>query len=491
VLLAASFPKFGLPSFAWVAVAPLFVAVSIRATAPLYTAWAAFRLGMMTGLVYFAGTLYWTVAVMSTYGGLPLAAAIPIAGLLVGYLALYVGAVAVLVGESVRRFGVAGVWLAPVFWVAAEWARGTIGSGFPWVPLGSSQITVLPIAQLASVTGVYGVSLLVALVSAAAAVVALSRKRHHLIGAALVLLLVMAVAGAGMMRLADGRLTSTGRVVRVGLVQGNVEQDMKWDPKYLEPILSRYLRLSREAILNGAQVVVWPEASTPFFLNRDSVYAEPIRTLAAQTKTPFVIGTDETNGTEIYNAASVIGADGKPRGSYRKIHLVPFGEYVPMKKLLFFVGPLVEAVSDFVPGTDFTVLDVGDGLRASVAICYESTYPTLTRAFVNGGAQLLLVITNDAWFGNSSAAYQHFQMGAMRAIETGRYLGRAANTGITAVVDPYGRTVARVDMFQPLTLTADVRLLDDRTIYTRIGDLVAWLCVALTAMVAVVLRRRA
>ncbi len=491
MLLAVSFPKFGLPTFAWGAVAPLFVAVALRATAPAYTSWAGFRLGLMTGFLYFAGTLYWTVSVMSTYGGLPIAVAIPIAGLLVGYLSLYTGAVAVLVGGAVRRFGVAGLWLAPVFWVAAEWARGTIGGGFPWVPLGSSQGSVLPIAQLASVTGVYGLSFLVALVSTAAAVVALSRRRNHLIAAAGVIFLVIVVAATGMMRLADGRLAASGRVVRVGLVQGNVEQDMKWDPKYREPILSRYLRLSRESILAGAELVVWPEASTPFFLDRDSAFAQPIRTLAAETRTPFVIGTDETDGTNIFNSASAIGADGLTRGSYRKIHLVPFGEYVPMKKLLFFVGPLVEAVSDFAPGTEATVLDIGDGRRAGVAICYESTYPTLARSFVNGGAQLLLVITNDAWFGNSSAAYQHFQMGAMRAIETGRYLARAANTGITAVVDPYGRTVARADMFQPVTLTADVRLLDDRTIYARTGDLIAWLCVALTAVVAVVLRRRA
>ena len=490
MLLAASFPKFGLPAFAWGAAAPLLVAVSIRATSTSYTPWAGFRLGLLTGWVYFSCTLYWTVSVMTTYGGLAMPVAIPVAGLLVAYLSLYVGLVAVLLGASVRRFGVSGVWLAPVFWVAAEWARGTIGGGFPWVPLGSSQGSVLPIAQLASVTGVYGVSFLVALVSTAAAVVALSRRRHHLLGAAGVIALVGVVAVAGMFRLADGRLVATGRVMRVGLIQGNIEQDMKWDPKYREPILSRYLRLSRESILGGAELVIWPEASTPFFLDRDSVFAEPIRTLAAQSRTPFVIGTDELDGQNVFNAASVIGADGRTRGGYRKIHLVPFGEYVPMKKLLFFVGPLVEAVSDFVPGTEASVLDIGDGRRASVAICYESTYPSLTRAFVNGGAQLLMVITNDAWFGNSSAAYQHFEMGAMRAIETGRYLARAANTGITAVVDPYGRVVARADMFQPLSLNADVRLLDGRTIYTRTGDLIAWLCVVLTAAVAVVLRRR-
>nr|MBP6715318.1 apolipoprotein N-acyltransferase [Acidobacteriota bacterium] len=356
---------------------------------------------------------------------------------------------------------------------------------------GSSQGSVLPIAQLASVTGVYGVSFLVALVSAAAAVLGLSRRPRQLIAVVGVVAVLAAVTVGGMLRLADNRLAESGRVLRVGLIQGNVEQDQKWDPRFRDAIVSRYLTLSREAILSGAQLVVWPEASTPFFIDRDSALAEPIRTLAEQTRTPFVIGTDEFDGTNIFNAASVIGADGRGRGSYRKMHLVPFGEYVPLKKLLFFVGPLVEAVSDFAPGTEASVLDVGEGVRASVAICYESTYPSLTRAFAQGGAQLLLVITNDAWFGTSSAAYQHFQMGAMRAIENGRYLARAANTGITAVVDPYGRVVKQAGMFEPLGLTADVRLLDSRTIYTRTGDLMAWLCAALTACVAVVLRRRA
>ena len=490
MLLAASFPKFGQPTFAWGALAPVFVAVALRATAPLYTPWAGFRLGLMTGWVYFSCTLYWTVSVMTTYGGLPTPVAILCAGLLVGYLSLYVGAVAVLLGGAVRRFGISGMWLAPVFWVALEWARGWIGGGFPWVPLGSSQGSVLPIAQLASVTGVYGVSFLVALVGTAAAVVGLSQRRNQLIASAAVVLLVVVVAAAGMMRLADSRLSTSGRVVRVGLIQGNVAQDQKWDAAFREAILTRYLRLSREALLSGAQLVIWPEASTPFFLDRDSALAAPIRALAAQARVPFVIGTDEYDGRLIYNAASVVGADGKARGSYRKIHLVPFGEFVPLKKLLFFVGPLVEAVSDFSPGTDPAVLDLGNGMRGSVAICYESTYPTLTRAFANGGAQLLMVITNDAWFGDSSAAYQHFQMGAMRAIETGRYLARAGNTGITAVVDPYGRVVAQADMFQATALAADVRLLDDRTIYTRTGDMIAWLCAALTLMVAVVLRRR-
>lgn len=467
------------------------MAVALRATEPRYTPWAAFRLGLLTGWVYFSCTLYWNVTTMTMYGGLALPVAVICAGFLVIYLSLYTGAAAVLLGSAVRRFGVAGLWLAPVFWVATEWARGWVGGGFPWIPLGSSQATVLPIAQLASVTGVYGLSFLVALVSAAAAVVGLSQKRSHVRGAMAVVLLVVAVAAAGALRMMDNRLASSGRVVRVGLVQGNVPQDMKWDPKNRDGILQRYLRLSRETLLAGARIVIWPESSTPFFLERDSALAAPIRALAAETKTTFVVGTDEFDGDRIYNTASVIGSDGRGKGVYRKMHLVPFGEYVPLKKLLFFVGPLVEAVSDFTAGTEASVLDLGDGIRGSVAICYESTYPTLARAFAAGGAQFLMVITNDAWFGTSSAAFQHFEMGALRAIENGRYLTRAGNTGITAVVDPYGRVVARSDMFEATALTWDIRLLEGRTIYTRTGDLIAWLCAALTVAFAVALRRRA
>lgn len=495
VLLAASFPKFGVPGFAWAALAPLVVAVALRVSAPRYTAWAAFRLGMATGVLFFAGALYWTVAVMTTYGGLPAAVAIGASSLLVLYLSLYVGLFAALVGSAVRRFGVAGVWLAPLFWVGAEWLRGALFGGFPWVPLGSSQSTVLPVAQLASIAGVHGVSLLVALVSTAAAVVALTRRRAHLAGSAAVFVLLVIVCVTGASRLSAHALTSAGTPMRVGLVQGNIPQDQKWDDRYRDAIIARYVGLSRAAIVDGAEVVVWPEASTPFFLNRDSALSAPMRALAAETRTPFVIGTDEVNaaGTEIFNAAGVIRADGQLGNSYQKIHLVPFGEYVPLKRLLFFIGPLVQAVSEFTPGTEPTVLDLGNGVRAGVAICYESIYPALTRDFASRGANLLMVITNDAWFGTSSAAFQHYEMGVMRAIETGRYLVRAANTGITAAVDPYGRVLVRAGMFEALSVTADVRLInstDGRTIYARTGDLAGWISTAVTLVMALALRRR-
>jgi apolipoprotein N-acyltransferase len=190
-----------------------------------------------------------------------------------------------------------------------------------------------------------------------------------------------------------------------------------------------------------------------------------------------------------YNPARLVDATGRSRATYRKMHLVPFGEYVPLKNLLFFVGPLVESVSDFSPGLEPVVFDV-DGRRMSVAICYESVYPGLTQAFVERGTQLLITITNDAWFGRSSAAYQHFDQGALRAIEQGRYFVRAANTGISGVVDPYGRNLLRTPLFEQTTAVVDVRLLNGRTIYSRIGDVVAWVSLLATAGVLLTRPRR-
>jgi apolipoprotein N-acyltransferase len=352
------------------------------------------------------------------------------------------------------------------------------------------------VAQVASVAGVFGLSWLVALVSTASAAVALSRRRVHLQGAIATALLLFVVATAGALRVARGALARTGEVVRVGLVQGNIDQAVKWDPAYREPIIRRYLDLSRQVIGAGAALVVWPESSTPYFLEVDPVLSAPLRRLAAEARTPFIVGTNEFEAgatreeNRLYNSAVDIGPDGRSRGTYRKMQLVPFGEFVPFRSLLFFVGRLVESVGDFTPGAAPVVLDAG-GWRVGVSICYESVYPWISRAFVRRGSRLLATITNDAWFGRTSAPYQHFEQGALRAIEEGRYFIRAANTGISGAVDPYGRTIRRTSLFETAAVTVDVRLLDQRTIYSYAGDLVAWLSIAVAASVLLLAWRRA
>ena len=475
VLLAVSFPKFGHPAIAWIAISPLIVAAALSASGP--TLRRPFLLGFIAGGLYFGGALYWVVDVMTTYGGLSTPVAALVGILLVVYLALYPAWFALMVAASVRRWGISGVWLSPFLWVGGEWVRSWMLNGFPWVMLGSSQSSVIPIVQAASVVGVYGLSAIVALVGTAAAMFALTRRARHRWAAVGVVLFVGVLATLGMLRVMRGTLTQTGTVLRVGLVQGNVAQGQKWNPAFRDVILSRYLDLSRRVIGSGAGLVVWPEASTPFFFNLEGAMAQPIRRLASESRTPFLIGTDELERREghdaYYNSAVLVGADGSSGALYKKMWLVPFGEYVPFKRILFFVGPLVEAVSDFSAGDEPVVFDL-DGHRISVAICYESIAPWISRAFVRHGSQLLATITNDAWFGRSSAAYQHFEQGAIRAVEEGRYVVRAANTGISGAVDPYGRVIHRTPLFETTTAVVDVRLLDGRTIYSYIGDVVAF-----------------
>jgi len=455
-----------------------------------------FLLGMLSGFVYFVGTLYWIAIVMATHGGLPTFGAWALMGGLAVHLSLFVGLFTWWLGRGVRRFGMAGVWLAPCLWVATEWLRAWLGWEFPWVLLGSSQATVVPVVQLASVTGVYGLSALIALVSTAAAVMALGHRSTHRRGVMAVGALVVVVVAWGTWRVHDGALAQMGSPIRVRLLQGNVPQDTKGNPAFASAIVDRYIGLSRQVIGDGAQLVIWPEASIPFYFDLDPRQAAPIRRLAAEARVPFILGTDDWEPARdgqpqrFYNTAVLVGTDGATRASYRKVRLVPFGEFVPFKKILFFVGTLVEAVSDFTPGQEFTVFDV-EGSRLSVAICYEAVYASVARAFVNGGSQLLTTITNDAWFDRSSAATQHFEQAALRAVEQGRYLVRAANTGFSGAVDPYGRLLSRTELFQTTAVTVDVRLLSGRTIYQSIGDVVAWLSLVVAAALVWMTRRKA
>jgi apolipoprotein N-acyltransferase len=493
-LLALSFPKFGHPACAWIALAPLLVAVSHR---PQPTR-RAFRLGLVTGIVYFSGTLYWLVETMTTFGGLSTPMAVFAAAVLIAYLSLFPAFFAVVQARFARTLGRGALLLAPFVWIASEMGRTYILMGFPWELLGYSQAGVLPIAQLASVVGVYGLSGFVAMVSATAAYAALERSAARWRVAGAVAVVVLAAGLWGGFRLRDSALTREGAPVRVAVLQGNILQDQKWDPALRDAIMRRYVEMTREAIGRNAQFVLWPESATPLPYDRDTARTEAIRRLAREAHITLLVGSDQyervgpidqgTQKERVYNAAYLIQPDGSTAAIYRKIHLVPFGEYVPFKWLLFFAGKIVEAVSDFTPGTEAVLLPVA-GHQASTAICYEVIYSSLMRAFVTRGSELLTTITNDAWYGWSSAAYQHWQQASLRSIEEGRYLARAANTGISGFVDPYGRVLQTSQMFQSAVMTEDLRFLTNRTIYSRIGDLAGWLSVALTAAALVATRR--
>lgn len=455
---------------------PLLVAVNHRVCATRGSI-RPFLLGLTTGFVYFIGTLYWLTDVMQTYGGLNVVAAVCSQFLLIGYLAIFPALFGWMTAVLMSGYGLTGLLLTPAAWVLTELGRTHVFGGFPWVLVGYSQATNLPVAQIASVLGVFGVSALVALVNAALAAVVLCKGPARTWPAIAAAVVLVAATGWGYWRIGDGRLLREGTPVRIALVQGNVSQDDKWNPQLAVTILDRYLSMTRQATRQGATLVIWPESATPFMYEEDPAGAAAIRTLVRAAGVHLLFGSDQVERDRpprYYNAAFMVDPAGRTRTVYRKIHLVPFGEFVPLKRMLFFVKPLVEALADFSAGTDTTMLPYEDH-RISTAICYEVVYPRLIRQMVLSGSELLTTITNDAWYGRSSAPHQHFWQAAMRSIEQGRYLARAANTGISGIVDPYGRAVVRSELFVPDVLVGDVRLLSGRTPYARFGDRFAYL----------------
>jgi apolipoprotein N-acyltransferase len=475
---------------AWVALAPLLAALGGT------TLRRAFALGWICGAIYFTGTLYWITRVMAVYGGLQPVVATLVNGLLIVYLSLFPALFAVVVRRLVVSYGPRALLWSPLVWVSTELGRTYLLTGFPWVLLGYSQVTVLPVAQAASLFGVYGLSGLVAAISAT---IAYAVAGPATVGPAkagpyvrtlpliVALVLVFSIAGWGSFRVARGELASGGTPVRVALVQGNVAQDQKMaaqagDPRSATDIFDDYLRMTRQAIAEGADLVVWPESATPFTFETEHAAAESIRRIARDARVPILFGSDQIERgvpTRLYNSAYLVRADGSTGEVYRKMHLVPFGEYVPMQQLLFFAAPLVEAVSNFSAGESAVLMPI-DGHPISTAICYEVVYPDLVRRFVAAGSELLTTITNDAWFGDTAAPYQHFAQASMRAIENGRYLVRAANTGISGVVDPYGRVLVESRLFEPAVVAGTVYYRTERTLYTRIGDVFAYFAVLAT-----------
>jgi len=466
---------------AWIAVAPLLVALArdhgTGSRRP-------FLFGLLTGAGYFGGTVYWTPAVLQTFGGLHWALAVAAGSLLVGYLALFPALFAVCLATMIRVFGARGLLLGPAAWVATEWLRRYVLGGFPWVLLGSSQARLTPIAQTASLVGVYGLSALVVLASAAAALAVAGRGRERVVAPVCALALIAALAGWGTLRVQEGSLLRAGASVRVALVQGNVRQDEKWSQGLARQIFENYLALTRQAADQGAALVVWPESATPFLFEHDAVGRAGIVDLVQRRRIHLLFGSDQFEAgapPRSFNSAFLVTPAGDVAGVYKKMHLVPFGEYVPLKRLLFFAAPLVEAVSDFSPGDRPVVMSIGEH-ALSTAICYEVVYPDLVADFVAGGSQLLTTITNDAWYGASSAPYQHFEQAALRAVEQGRYLIRAANTGISGIVDPYGRVVTASAIFERTVVMGDVRFLTGRTFYGQTGDVFAAACALLTIL---------
>jgi len=423
---------------------------------------------------------------------------IPILFLLTCYLSLYFGAFSFTLSYS-GRSPLQLMFMVPALWVAFEYVRAVLFSGLPWELMGYSQYKVLPIAQLADLFGVYGVSFLIALSNAAVFLGTLSVTGKGWQGgvvsksAAGVSVLLVAATVAIVWIYGDWRIKSIDRLIaeagklRVSVVQGNIEQAIKWDPDFQKASIEKYLKLSEAANRQSAHLIVWPETATPFYLFYDKVPTVEVFKGIQAIGTDFLIGspsfTRRGDGIEYRNTAYLLHPDGKIYGKYDKVHLVPFGEYVPFKKWLPFLGKIVAEVGDFMPGKAGHTMPWRSH-RLGMLICFEIIFPDLARSMTKNNAALLINITNDAWFGKSSAPYQHFSMASFRAIENRRTLVRSANTGISGFIGPTGKILATTPLFKDATLTRPVPLMQTKSVYTRIGDLFAWACVALAAIIA-------
>ena len=487
LLVAAAFPNWDQTYLLIFALVPLFWALKGKSLK------AGFGLGLVSGLAHYVALLYWIVFVTHVFGHLPLIMAIGILLLLAGYLSLYtaVWGLGVAWGQS-RRLSL--LWWAPVLWVALEFGQTYIISGFPWELLGNGLFLHPLLLQLADITGVYGLSFLVVLVNAGLYLL-FSPPRGQALRfrqAAVVCLILAFWLGYGYYRLgAVARLTAASPKIKVAVVQGNIKQGEKWKKEMVQATLDRYAELTQR--VKGARLIVWPETAAPFFYLRTPDLDAEVQKIAQENDAYLLFGSPAweltTQGERYFNRAYLLNPQGQTIGVYDKAHLVPYGEYVPLRKYFPFIGKMVPMVGDFAEGPVGATVSLPEGAIGPL-VCYESIFPNLSRAQVANGARLLVNITNDAWFGKTAAASQHLSMAVLRAVENHVCLARAANTGISAFIDGAGRIVWQSELYVPDAHAVELAWLPGGSLYTRIGDVFAWVCVILSGLALILARRR-
>ena len=497
---AAAFPKVDLNLFAWIALVPLLRAIEGE------TPRRVFLYAWLQGFVAYVASVYWIAITLHNFTSLRVYQAIGPMLLLAAVLALFTAAAFALTAFTTARLQIPIVITLPIIWTAFEWLRTYFPIGFPWNLLGDTAYHNLELIQFAEFTGVYGVSALIVFANAVVYIVGFQVYPTRVQAASLGSLTALMAAAFifGSLRIRNVAARATEGPLRVAMVQGNIPQSIKWDPKFLESSFQVYSDQSATAAHRGADLIVWPEAAAAFFFQpedrypaafaEDAVYRQRLLTLSTEVGDPILFGAPalgvEDRRMGFYNRAYLVAPGGHVEAWYDKIQLVPFGEYVPFRSLFgALVNRVVSGFGDMFPGHKQTIFQV-KGAKFGVLICYESIFPNLSRRVVKDGAEILVNITNDAWYGESSAPYQLLAMAAMRSVETKVPMVRVANTGISAVIEPPGRSTAPTPLFTRGTQTEDVYWAREVTAYVAIGDVFAETCLILTAVGLVVGWRR-
>ncbi len=474
-LLVLLFPRFSLTWLAPLALAPLFYACARESS------WKRrFLNGWVSGVVFWFFICTWIQYVLEVFGGMGRWGGWGAFALFAVLKGLYTGLFAVLAGRVLRK-----PWAIPAvaaLWVAIEYAHGSlflawIGLGFAWLDLGNAGIDMPWLLRLAPITGVYGISFIFAMTAAALALVALRAPRLHY--APLAALLVIPVLPA---LPAPEQGTEVARVV-----QPNIASDTRFTSASLGALEDRLAALSRAS---SAPLIVWPEAPGPFYPDRPAFRAY-VAEIARSAHADFLFGAVAyTPGGAPLNSAFLFNSDGEFVERYDKMQLVPFGEYIP--PAFGWVNRITQEAGDFVPGTRAVTLPV-DGHTIGAFICYESAFPDLVRQFTNQGAQVLMNLSNDGYFGDSAAREQHLSLVRMRAAENRRWILRSTNNGITAMIDPAGRITDRLPEYEETAADMRFGYRNDVTAYVNFGDWFAWMCLVagLAAVLAGVRFKRA
>ncbi len=480
---ALALPPYNHSEAGWFALVPLLFA--LEGCRP----GEAFRRGFLAGLVFFGMTTWWIIHV-----------SLPGMVALIAFLALYLGVAGLFLSklssenDSVWRNIFAAV-AGAAGWVTLEWLRGHVPlGGFGWDGLGVTQSVAPPLIQFASVTGVYGVSALVFILNYAF-FCTIRRYLRNIGNAApvrrlswefyLAMLLVGSVFIYGLRKIESVPVCGPRHVLHLALVQGNVPQSLKFDEREKPMILDRYRSLTTTATLEKVDLIIWPETATPDALRYDPETFAVVTNVTAQTQAYLLTGTIDftphSDPVEAFNAVALVRPDGLVAGVYRKMHLVPFGEYVPLRKIGSFLKWFTPITDSFERGRDATLFNV-HGLKFGAVICFEDTLPDLYRRFVKRGADFMVNLTNDAWFQDSPAAEMHLANAVFRAVENRRNLLRCTNNGMTCLVDQSGFVRHRAAPFTPATLefTLSVPTELPVTFYTRYGDVFAGACALLT-----------
>lgn len=463
LLLAIPFNNGKFWIFSWVGFVPVFLALNNRSLKE------TFFLFFITGIIFWWGTIYWLVHVT-------LAGTI----VLVLYLALYFAIFGLIIRPCTKYSTPYALIFIPSVWVLLEYIRGYLLTGFPWALLGYSQYRNLAVIQIADITGVWGVSFLLVLANTAIVEIIWSIRRKLWVRLrVVVILLVLFIAltlcyGYYKIYWSPGHQV-TRSPVRISVIQGNIPQELKWDPQVASEILEKYFVLTKQASLDKADLIVWPEAALPVIPQENPQLFEEVRYFTKDTGIPLLLGAVTADEKFYYNSALLISGWGEALAKYNKIHLVPFGEYIPLRNLLPFLETIVP-IGDVEHGKEYTVFKI-QNQKFSVLICFEDVFPELSRRFVKQGADFLVNITNDGWYKETPAAYQHLQASVLRAVENRVFIVRAANTGVSAFIDPSGGIIATVsnnagkEIFVEGYKTAEIDVLKrPLSFYTRFGD---------------------